>query len=355
MSRLDTYIRPNIAALVPYSSARDEYSLQESMSGNLVMLDANENSLGSILGDGLNRYPDPYQRQLKAEIGGVLSVNPDFMFLGNGSDEAIDLLIKLLCEPGRDEVLVLPPTYGMYGVSAAINSVGVNEVPLDENFNIRLEELKKHYSEKTKILFLCSPNNPTGNAISLDTIRAIAASFPAYVVVDEAYIDFCEEKTALPLINEFDNLIILRTFSKAWGLAGIRLGLAVAPKEVISALNKIKSPYNINSLTERAARKALRLSKQTKRFAEILLEERGLLEKSLSEMKIVVKVYPSDSNFILVRFKDGKRVYAELKSAGIIVRDRGSQKGLENCIRITVGNKKENEKLCSVLRSMEAL
>jgi histidinol-phosphate aminotransferase len=355
MSRLERLIRPDIATLVPYSSARDEYALDENQKNSLVLLDANENALGSILGEGLNRYPDPYQRRLKAEIGGVMSINPDFMFLGNGSDEAIDLLIKLFCEPGRDEIMILPPTYGMYQVNAAIYGVTVHEVPLDEMFQVRTGLVLKACSANTKLLFICSPNNPTGNVMSRDAIAELAESFPGYIVVDEAYIDFCPEKSVLPLINEYDNLIILRTFSKAWGLAGIRLGIAVAQKEVIEALNKIKSPYNINSLTERAARKALRMAKQTKKIAEMLVQERGRLQELLLQCPVVEKVYPSDANFLLVKVKNSRETYQYLAASGIIVRDRGSQMGLENCLRVTVGKKEENDKLYRVLLRQESV
>jgi histidinol-phosphate aminotransferase len=349
MDRLSKYLRDNIKNILPYSSARDEFVIDESRKDSLVLLDANENSLGSILGDGLNRYPDPHQRQLKAELGGVMSVSPEFMFLSNGSDEAIDYLIRIFCNPGEDELIIMPPTFPMYKVSARINSVKTIEVALDEDFQIRLDAVKEAFSLKSKLLFICSPNNPTGNLMKRETIVSLIKDFPGYVVVDEAYIDFCPDESVLPLINEFDNLIILRTFSKAWGLAGIRLGVTIAQKEVIEVLNKIKPPYNINLLTERAARKALRLEKQKRKFSEILIAERERLKGLLESSRLVQNIYPSNSNFLLVRFSDASAVYEKLKDKGIIVRFQGSVPGLNNCLRITIGKKEDNDKLFKVI------
>lgn len=349
MDRLNRYLRENIKSILPYSSARDEFVVDDNKKNELILLDANENSLGSILGEGLNRYPDPLQRQLKAELGGVMSVNPDFMFLSNGSDEAIDYLIRVFCDPSQDEIIVMPPTFPMYKVSAAINSVRVKEVPLDSNFQINLKEVKEAFSEKCKLLFICSPNNPTANLMKREDVVSLIKDFPGYVVVDEAYIDFCPEDSVLPLINEFDNLIILRTFSKAWGLAGIRLGITIAQKELISALNKIKPPYNINSLTERAARKALRLEKQKRKFSNIIIDERERVLSLLRSCKKVERVYPSDTNFLLVKFYDALKVYEKLKNASIIVRNQSSVPALKNCLRITIGKKEENDKFIKVI------
>jgi histidinol-phosphate aminotransferase len=352
MDRLQKMLRPQIASLKPYSSARDEYAVGEVSAASLTLLDANENALGSMLGEGLNRYPDPYQINLKREVGGLISVLPEYLFLGQGSDEAIDLLIRAFCEPKEDEILIFPPTYGMYEVSAAVNSVHTLEVPLNESFQLQVDEAKKTWTERTKLVFVCSPNNPTGNTVSREDIISLLESFPGYIVVDEAYIDFCEEKMILPLINQYDNLIVLRTFSKAWGLAGIRLGMAIAAPGVVRVLNSIKPPYNISTLTERAALRGMRFSVQKKKFVQIIIEERKRLSDSLLEARVVEKVYPSDANFILVRFSDGPRVYNTLKERGVIVRDRGSLPGLEHCLRITIGKKKDNDQLISIISAL---
>jgi histidinol-phosphate aminotransferase len=352
MDRLQKLLRPQIASLRPYSSARDEYAVGEGSASSLILLDANENALGSMLGEGLNRYPDPYQTNLKREVGGLISVSPEYLFLGQGSDEAIDLLIRAFCEPKEDEILTFPPTYGMYEVSAAVNSVKTLEVPLNESFQLQVDEAKKIWTSRTKLIFICSPNNPTGNTVSREDIVSLLESFPGYVVVDEAYIDFCEDKMNLPLINEYDNLIVLRTFSKAWGLAGIRLGMAIAAPGVIKVLNSIKPPYNISTLTERAALRGMRFSVQKKKFVQIIIEERERLAETLSKLSAVQKVYPSDANFILVRFHDGGRVYNALKEQGIIVRDRGTLPGLQHCLRITIGKKEENDKLITIISAL---
>lgn len=349
MSRIESNVRERIKVLTPYSSARDEYENTEG-----ILLDANENSLGSVLGNDLNRYPDPYQKKLKASIAETLATSAESLFLGNGSDEAIDLLMRIFCEPGVDSILTFPPTYGMYKVSADINSVSIIESPLNDLFEFSVEDAMQRITKTTKLAFVCSPNNPTGNAIPLEQIESLLKSFPGYVVVDEAYIDFCPEKSAMRLFSKYDNLIVLRTFSKAWGLAGIRLGIAIASNEVVSLLNKVKSPYNISKLTQDAALSALTQKGSMRAMAQVINAQRELLSRQLTTLSIVEKVYRSDANFILVRFKNPKLAFSTLSNAGVIVRDRSSVKGCENTLRITIGSQVENEKLFTTLSTIEA-
>lgn len=351
MNQLESLVREKIKALTPYSSARDEYA--ETEAGDTVLLDANENSLGSVLGNSLNRYPDPYQKKLKTSISDMLNVSSESLFLGNGSDEAIDLLLRIFCEPGVDCILTFPPTYGMYKVSADINSISIIESPLDEKFEISVEEALRLPTKNTKLALVCSPNNPTGNAIPLEQIEALLKSFRGYVVVDEAYVDFCPEKSALRLFQKYENLIVLRTFSKAWGLAGIRLGIAIAQKEVIALLNKVKSPYNISKLTQDAALKALTQRENMRHMAQVINAQREQLSRKLQSLSIVEKVYPSDANFILAKFKNSKLAFDALTNARVIVRDRSSVKGCEHCLRITIGSQEENDMVCSILASKE--
>jgi histidinol-phosphate aminotransferase len=348
MNRIEKLVRPKIASFVPYSSAREE-------SGDIagVFLDANENAMGSVLGRGLNRYPDPYQRELKEVLAKELSISPSSLYLGNGSDEAIDLLIRIFCEPNQDSVLIFPPTYGMYKVSSDINSVAVIEVPLNENFELMIEKALSSSSANTKLAFICSPNNPTGNAISLTQIEELLMRFPGLVVVDEAYIDFCPDKSALSFIEKYENLIILRTFSKAWGLAGIRLGFVIARPEVITFLNKVKFPYNVSTLTQEAALEAVSRTTEKNSLAFELIREREKLILSLTTLTIVENIFPTDANFLLVKFKDEKKVFRMLREEGIVVRDRGQVIGCEHCLRITVGLPKENDRLVNLLSKLE--
>ncbi|TDO22987.1 histidinol-phosphate transaminase [Pedobacter duraquae] len=341
--------RENIKNLRPYSTARDEYKGQAS-----VYLDANENSFGSPLEKNYNRYPDPLQLDLKDEIGKIKGVPIENTFLGNGSDEAIDLLYRAFCEPGKDNVIVLPPTYGMYEVSANINNVELRKVSLLPSFQLDLEGIAEAIDEHTKMIFICSPNNPTGNSIIRTDIETILANFEGLVVIDEAYINFSKQRTFIQELTEYPNLVILQTFSKAWGLAALRLGMAFAARPVIDILNKVKPPYNINQATQDIALEALKNVEQVNEWIRITVSERDRLSKSLAEMDLVKKVYPSDANFILAEVTDAEGVYNYLVEQGIIVRDRSKVTLCEGCLRITVGTSTENETLLNNLKSYQA-
>ncbi len=339
MFNLDAIIRENVKRLKPYSSARDEFKGQAD-----VWLDANENPFES----GLNRYPDPLAIEVKKAIGKIKKIKPENIFLGNGSDEAIDLLYRAFCEPGKDKALIMPPTYGMYEVSASINDVEIFRVPLTEQFQIDLAVVKGFLNDKSiKLIFICSPNNPTGNLMSVETIKAIAMNFRGLVVVDEAYIDFAPNASLIPLLKQIPNLVILQTFSKAWGMAGIRLGMAFASIEIINILNKIKPPYNINTFTQKMALDQLTDEKAKDSSVTVILRERETLASKLGELPNVKKIYPSDANFILVEFIDPNTVYNSLVESGIIVRNRHSV--VNGCLRITVGTPEENERLIEAL------
>ncbi len=344
---LTTLIRPHLHNLKPYSSARDEFKGQAE-----VYLDANENPLGSV-GDGqFNRYPDPLQAKLKEEISKIKECVPSQIFLGNGSDEPIDLLIRIFCNPGTDNILQLPPTYGMYQVSADTNGVAVINVPLSEEFQLVKEQVFKATTAHTKIIFICSPNNPTGNIIKKEDILEIVKTAPGLVVIDEAYIDFSTEKSFITELKNFPNLIVLQTFSKAWGLAGIRLGMAFASEEIISLMNKIKFPYNISILTQQVALRALLKVVQKEKMVSKILKEKEWLIEHLIDAKYVVKVYPSDANFLLVKTTKGKLIYDKLVEKSIIVRDRSKVQLCDDCLRITVGTEGEN---LALMRAWEEL
>jgi len=347
--KIEELIRPHLIGLKPYASARSEYT------GEGILLDANENALGSVEGENYNRYPDPLQKDLKAKL--VNWLNPDLtinhLFLGNGSDEAIDLLVRAFCEPGRDEVLICPPTFGMFEKSAQINNVQVKKIELTDGFQLDLAGIKPEIWEHLKIIFICSPNNPTGNLIHSEDIKILLDSFDGLLVVDEAYFDFCNSTSWVDHLNRYDNLIVLRTFSKAWGMAAARLGLLAAHPEVINVLNTIKMPYNINSSTIRQASAALDKVDEMKQMVTQLTEYKGQLAQKIGWMDMVEKVYPSDTNYLLVKFKDAAGVYSHLKGNGIIVRDRSSQPGCSGCLRITVGNEQENEILLTTLQAFE--
>ena len=341
--------RENIKNLRPYSTARDEYKGQAN-----VYLDANENSFGSPLEKNYNRYPDPLQLDLKEEIGKIKGVPIENTFLGNGSDEAIDLLYRAFCEPGKDNVIVLPPTYGMYEVSANINNVELRKVNLLPSFQLDMEGIAEAIDEHTKMIFICSPNNPTGNSIIRTDIETILANFEGLVVIDEAYINFSKQRTFIQELTEYPNLVILQTFSKAWGLAALRLGMAFAARPVIDILNKVKPPYNINQATQDIALEALKNVEQVNEWIRITVSERDRLSKDLLDLDLVTKVYPSDANFILTEVKDAAAVYHHLVEQGIIVRDRSKVILCEGCLRITVGTSTENETLLNNLKSFQA-
>lgn len=336
--------RENIKNLKPYSTARDEFKGQAT-----VFLDANENSFGSPLPANYNRYPDPLQLDVKDAISKIKGVPIENTFLGNGSDEAIDLLFRAFCNPGKDNVIILPPTYGMYEVSANINDVEVRKVDLLPNFQLDLEKIAETIDVNTKIIFICSPNNPTGNSINRTDIETILANFKGLVVVDEAYINYAKQKTFIQELTEYANLVVLQTFSKAWGLAALRLGMAFSSRQVIEILNKVKPPYNINQATQDLALEALKNIQKVNEWIKITVAERERLSSELAKLSLVIEVYPSDANFILVKVTDAQKIYNDLVDKGIIVRDRSKVSLCEGCLRITVGTVEENNELISVL------
>lgn len=338
---LSRLLRPNIAALKPYSSARDEFKGTAD-----VYLDANENPYEN----GLNRYPDPGAAAVKAALVKIKGVSAEQIMLGNGSDEIIDLLFRMFCEPGQDEVIILPPTYGMYQVSADINNIGVKPVPLKKGFVPDLPAILAAASEQTKILWLCTPNNPSGNDFAASDITALLENFPGIVVIDEAYVDFAGRASYSTWLERYPNLVVMQTFSKAWGLAGIRLGIALASKEIISVLHAVKPPYNVNRLTQQAALDALQNNEEQAQQVTTLLGQRTLAQQYLANLELVERVYPSSANFILAQVKNPQGVYQYLMERGIIVRDRSRQYGCEGCLRFTVGTPEENEKLFRALR-----
>jgi histidinol-phosphate aminotransferase len=339
--------RENIKNLKPYSTARDEYKGQAS-----VFLDANENSYGSPLDKNYNRYPDPLQLDLKDAISKIKGVPIENTFLGNGSDEAIDLLYRAFCEPGKDNVIILPPTYGMYEVSANINNVEIRKVNLLSNFQLDLDGIAEAIDEHTKLIFICSPNNPTGNSIVRTDIETVLANFNGLVIIDEAYINYAKQRTFIKELTEYPNLVVMQTFSKAWGLAALRLGMAFAARPVIDVLNKVKPPYNINQATQDIAIEALENISQVNDWIKITVEQRDKLSTDLAALPIVSKVYPSDANFILVRVEDASTTYKTLVEQGIIIRDRSKVSLCEGCLRITIGTAEENETLLNALKSI---
>lgn len=340
MFDLTTLVRTNILALEPYSSARDEFSGSEG-----IFMDANENPFGE-----LNRYPDPLQKQLKQKLAEVKSVLPENIFTGNGSDEAIDLCFRIFCEPGKDKALTFTPTYGMYEVAAAINNVQFLNEPLNQDFQIeerRLPELLK--DKQLKLIFICSPNNPTGNTIK--ATEYIIQNFKGIVVVDEAYADFCEASLTEKL-SRYPNLIILQTLSKAWGLAGIRIGMAIASKQIINLFNKVKPPYNISVLNYNAALQVVSQKEVYETRKNILIAEREKLAIALGNLPVIKRIYPSEANFLLVEVSDANKVYNTLSGQNIIIRNR--DKVVKNCLRISVGTPDENKALLTVLKNIES-
>lgn len=343
MKPLKELTRPNIWALKPYSSARDEYSGKAAS----VFLDANENPYNTPN----NRYPDPLQKELKALIAPVKKVNPEQIFLGNGSDEAIDLLFRAFCRPEVDNVVAIHPTYGMYEVCADINDVEYRKVLLDGNFQFKAEDLLKASDENTKLMFLCSPNNPTGNNLDAKEIIALLQAFQGIIVIDEAYIDFSSQPSFIGILDEYPNLIILQTFSKAWGCAAIRLGMAFASPDIIGIFTKIKYPYNINLLTQQEALRMMQRHYEVQRWVSTLLEERARLMEAFARLSCCKKVFPTDANFFLTRVTHAKAIYDYLVDQGIIVRNRSNVTLCEDCLRITVGTRPENDTLLEALRN----
>ena len=343
---LDKLVRENIKKMTPYSSARHEFAGEAA-----IFLDANENSFGSPLQQNYNRYPDPLQQKLKEKISNIKGVPIQNIFLGNGSDEAIDLLFRIFCEPGKDNVIILPPTYGMYEVCAELNDVQVKKVPLLSNFQLNLEAIEQSIDSNTKIIFVCSPNNPTGNSINRNYIEILLNNYNGLVIIDEAYINYARQKTFIPELTEYPNLVILQTLSKAWGLAGLRLGMAFAGQRVIDYLNKVKYPYNINTATQQLAIEALNNISSVNNWTRTTVEQREWLISQLSNLGFVNKIYPSDANFILVKMQNAKSFYDYLTGKGIIVRDRSKVILCDECLRITIGTPDENKQLIDALKT----
>lgn len=348
MFNLNNILRENIKNLTPYSSARDEFQGEAS-----VYLDANENAFGSPLEDQYNRYPDPLQYNVKKRLSEIKGVPVRNIFLGNGSDEAIDILFRSFCNPGIDNVILVPPTYGMYEVSANINDIQTKKVSLTEEFQLNLEGIAEAIDANTKLIFICSPNNPTGNSINRDDIETLLNNFDGIVVVDEAYINFSRQKTFIQELTEYSNLVVLQTLSKAWGLAGLRVGMAFASEEIIEVMNKVKPPYNINESSQQLALKALANVEQVNGWIKETLLQRDKLVLALKDLDFVLDIYPSDANFILVKTTDPKGIYNFLVQKGIIVRDRSKIDLCEGSLRITVGTPAENEILIDTLKNFK--
>jgi histidinol-phosphate aminotransferase len=350
MFELNKILRDNIKNLIPYSSARDEFTGEAS-----VFLDANENSFGSPLSENYNRYPDPLQVKIKHRLSLIKGVPPQNIFLGNGSDEAIDILFRAFCRPGIDNAIIVPPTYGMYEVSANINDVALHKVNLNAAYQLNMEGIAEAIDENTRLIFICSPNNPTGNSIDRDDIQTVLANFDGIVVVDEAYINFSRQKSFIQELTEYSNLVVLQTLSKAWGLAGLRVGMAFASQEIIEVFNKVKAPYNINQASQELALQALDNVEQINEWIRLTVNERNKLSTQLALLNFVEKVYPSDANFLLVKMTDPIAIYQTLLERGIIVRDRSRVILCEGCLRITVGRPEENETLLTALRSLSSM
>ncbi|PZX92742.1 histidinol-phosphate transaminase [Flavobacterium aquariorum] len=340
---LDSLVRDNVKVLKPYSSARDEF--EDFDTADMVFLDANENPYNS----GVNRYPDPQQASVKNILAKQNKVNPNQMLLGNGSDEVLDLIFRAFCEPKKDNVITLPPTYGMYGVLANINAVENREVLLSTDFQPQIEKIFKAIDDNTKMIFLCSPNNPTGNSFSEESVTTLLEHFNGLIVIDEAYIDFSEKESWLKKIDQYPNLIITQTLSKAYGLAGIRLGICYASSEIIAVLNKIKPPYNVNELTQKRALERLNNTNAIQSEIVTIIKQRDELLKVLLDIKYVEKIYPTEANFILIKVDDANKRYNDLIAKGIVIRNRTTQPLCENCLRLTIGTEEENKKLIEAL------
>ena len=343
---INNLIRENIKSLQPYSSARDEY--KDATSTEIVFLDANENPFQN----GVNRYPDPQQNSVKDLLSEIKSVSTKKILLGNGSDEVLDLIFRAFCEPNQDNIITLPPTYGMYSVLTNINAIENRKVILTEDFQPQVNQILEAADNNSKILFLCSPNNPSGNSFSVEKVEELLTKFNGLVVIDEAYIDFSEQKSWLEKLNDYPNLIITQTLSKAYGLAGIRLGVCYASQEIISVLNNIKPPYNVNELTQQRAIE--RLSKMDEVQSEVteIITQRQLLIENLKSVSFIQNIYPTDCNFVLVKVDDATKRYKQLIEKGIVIRNRTTQPLCENCLRFTVGNQIENTKLLNALKEL---
>ncbi len=346
MFNLQKWIRPHIWELKPYASARDEYEGTEG-----IFLDANENPFCSKDIPRFNRYPDPYQRELKQQIAQIKNIDASKVFLGNGSDEVIDLLMRLSCAPLKDEVLIMPPTYGMYRVCADINQINVLEAPLTEDFALQTDLVLRTFTAHTKICFVCSPNNPTGNVLEASEIHRIIQSFDGVVIVDEAYIDFARQESFVKYLHSYPNLVVIQTLSKAWGMAGLRLGMCFASEEIIRLLNKIKPPYNVNQATQEIALESLTKTAEKEEQVQQILSLREKLKHDLKQISEVEMVYPSDANFLLVKMAHAEKVYQYLIQQKVIVRSRANVQLTKDCLRISVGTAEENEQLLTALNT----
>lgn len=337
-------IRPNIETLKAYSSAKDEYTGEAN-----VLLDANENSLGSPLTKWYNRYPDPYQKKVKEKLAFIKQINPEQILLGNGSDECIDILYRTFCEPGKDNIIICPPTYPMYEVGANINNIEIKSAPLLPNFQLNVAHIEQLVNERTKIIWICSPNNPTGNSIDRIDIETILNHFNGLVVIDEAYINFSKQKSFAQSLIDYPNLIVLQTLSKAWGLAGLRLGMCFASEAIIKYMNKVKPPYNINIVTQELVLTALEEVGQVNDMIQHLVAMRIALTEVIANMPQVQEVYPSDTNFLLVKIPNASQLYKYLLTQGIVVRDRSSLENCSDSLRITIGTEQENTQLVDAM------
>jgi histidinol-phosphate aminotransferase len=345
---LNSLLRENIKKLVPYSSARDEFKGEAS-----TFLDANENSFGSPLTKWYNRYPDPLQIKVKEKLSSIKGTPIENIFLGNGSDECIDVLMRAFCEPGIDNILICPPTYGMYQVSANINDVNIKKVPLTPAFQLNLPAIEEAIDDNTKIIFLCSPNNPTGNSLERDDIEVILNNYSGIVVIDEAYINFSRFRSFTQELTDYPNLVILQTLSKAWGLAALRVGMAFASQEIIQVMNKIKPPYNINQASQELTLQALEEVGQVNDMIREIVAQRDILAKDLLTIPSVQKIYPSDANFLLVQVTNPKALYNYLLEKGIVVRDRSSVELCAGCLRFTVGTPAENVSVVNAMKNWD--
>ena len=343
---LDKLIRDNIKRLVPYSSARHEFTGKAS-----VFLDANENAFGSPLPEKFNRYPDPLQWQLKFQLAKIKGVPAENIFIGNGSDEVIDLAYRIFCSPGTDNVIVCPPTYGMYEVSANINDVTIRKVNLTEDFQLDVEGILNAVDENTKLLFICSPNNPTGNNMNRADVEVLLNNFPGIIIIDEAYINYSKQKTFIQELTEYPNLIVMQTLSKAWGLAALRLGLCYASMDIIDIFNKVKPPYNVNDASQQLGLEALQDTATVNNWIKQVVEQKEILVKEMQQLSFVEKIYPSDANFILVKVNNANKLYDFLSGNEVIVRNRSKDVHCANCLRITIGTPEENEVLINLLKS----
>jgi len=344
---LDNLVRENIKKMTAYSSARHEFSGNAS-----IFLDANENSFGSPLPENFNRYPDPLQTEVKEKLSKIKGVPPQNIFLGNGSDEAIDLLYRIFCEPARDNAVVFPPTYGMYEVCAEMNNIKLKKVNLTKEFQLDIEAIEQAIDPFTKLIFICSPNNPTGNSINRNDVGIILNNFDGIVIIDEAYINYSKQKSFIAELTEYPNLVVMQTLSKAWGLAGLRLGMAFASKPIIELMNKVKYPYNINTATQLLVLDALNNIDWVNEHIAITVIERERLKTELLNLSFTQDIYPSDANFLLAKMKDARMVYEQLCDKGIIVRDRSKVVLCDDSLRITIGTEDENNKLIEALNNL---